>query len=115
MDEEEEENVSQRDDVARPSSNELTLDKTFLKEDIEELLSEIKENFPAISSVRSREEVNVQSERRRAPAKVKPKQKEMAQDIFKKIRKSQPNINSENFNFFSIVILSPKFISLGLY
>ena len=37
MDEEEEENVSQRDDVARPSSNELTLDKTFLKEDIEEL------------------------------------------------------------------------------
>ena len=53
--------------------------------------------------------------RKRKKADVKPSQIEVAENILKMIQSSQPDIKPENFDYFDMFIIIPKFKCLGWY
>ena len=52
---------------------------------------------------------------RRRQGDVKSSQREVAENLLEKIQKSQPYVKAENFDFFDMLIIIPKFICLGWY
>ena len=52
---------------------------------------------------------------RREPADVKPSQRDVAGDLLEMIQSSQQHIKPENFDYFDMFIIIPKFICLGWY
>ena len=51
--------------------------------------------------------------RLREPANVKPSQRDVAGDLLEMIQRSQQHITPENFDYFDMFIIIPKFICLG--
>ena len=131
MAEEEDEPELERDDCERGEDGDVGLaNKGVLEEAFEDLTEEIKQfvaNQPLLDDERQPENTNTHNQpgtstttstgknKRRKQVDVKPSQKKIAEELVRNIQRSQPHINPENFDYFDMFIIIPKFICLGWY
>ena len=118
--EDENDEEGERDDQGAPDGLSA---QEVLKEAFDHLTEEIKQ-FAANQCVRQPEHEQPTSSttsstsgqhRRREEADVKPSQRDVAAELLEIIQRSQQHIKPENFDFFDMFIIVPKFICLGWY
>ena len=130
MDEEEAEPGIEQDDCDGGGGEDGLTAKDVLKEAFDDLTEEIR-NFVAnqplpgdvfmsgagdTNSITTPISTSTTSKnQRRKQANVKESQKRVASDLLQIIQRSQPHIKEENFDYFDMFIIIPRFICLGLY